>query len=72
MANNSKHTGLGIALGAVLGTVLGVMAGHVAIWLGIGVAIGMVLGASLRRVEERCPECAAIHQKHEGRRQLQE
>jgi hypothetical protein len=72
MANNSKHTGLGIALGAVLGTVLGVMAGHVAIWLGIGVAIGMVLGASLRRVGECCPQCAAIHQEHEERRQLQE
>jgi len=72
MANNSKHTGLGIALGAVLGAVLGVMAGHVAIWLGIGVAIGMVLGASVRRVEQKCPECAAIHLKHEGRRQVQE
>jgi hypothetical protein len=44
------------------------MAGHVAIWLAVGVAIGMVLGASLRRVEECCPECAAIHQKHERRR----
>ncbi|HXC41996.1 MAG TPA: hypothetical protein VNY51_00570 [Candidatus Dormibacteraeota bacterium] len=70
MANNSKHTSLGIALGAALGAVLGVLAGHVAIWLAVGVAIGMVLGASLRRVEGHCPECAAIHQKHERRRQL--
>jgi hypothetical protein len=67
-----KYTGLGIALGAALGAVAGVMAGHVAIWLGIGVAIGMVLGASVRRVEKECPECAAIHKKHEVRtRQLE-
>jgi uncharacterized membrane protein YoaK (UPF0700 family) len=68
MASNSKHTGLGIALGAALGAVAGVLAGHVAIWLGIGIAIGMVLGASFRHTEERCPECAMIHQKHEVRR----
>jgi len=72
MANNSKHTGLGIALGAALGAVAGVLAGHMAIWLGIGVAIGIVLGATVRRGEQKCPECAAIHQKHEGKRQLQE
>ncbi len=67
MANESKHTGLGIALGAALGAVAGVLAGHIAIWLGIGLAIGMVLGASVRRGEKRCPECAVIHQKHEAR-----
>jgi hypothetical protein len=70
--NKPKYTGLGTALGAALGAVAGVMAGHVAIWLGIGVAIGMVLGASVRRVESECPECAAIHKKHEVRtRQLE-
>jgi hypothetical protein len=32
----------------------------------------MALGASFRRTEERCPECAMIHQKHEVRgRQLE-
>ncbi|MFZ1007003.1 MAG: hypothetical protein WAN65_09210 [Candidatus Sulfotelmatobacter sp.] len=71
MANSSKYTGLGIALGAALGAVLGVMAGHVAIWLGVGVAIGMALGATFPRQQNVCPECAAIHQKHEGGRQLQ-
>ena len=65
MASKSQYTGLGIALGAALGAVAGVMAGHIAIWLGIGVAIGMVLGASFRRTEEKCPECAVIHRKHE-------
>jgi len=65
MANKSKHTGLGIALGAALGAVAGVLAGHVAIWLGIGIAIGMALGASFRSKQSECPECAAIHQKHE-------
>jgi uncharacterized membrane protein YoaK (UPF0700 family) len=65
MASKSKYTGLGIALGAALGAVAGVLAGHIAIWLGIGIAIGMVLGASFHRAEERCPECAAIHRKHE-------
>jgi len=72
MASNSKLTGLGIALGAALGTVAGVMVGHIAIWLGFGIAIGMVLGASSRRAEKQCSQCAAIHQKHEGRnRQLE-
>ena len=65
--NKPKYTGLDIALGASLGAFAGVMAGHVAIWLGIGVAIGMVLGATVRRVEKECPECAAIHKKHEVR-----
>jgi len=65
MADKSKHTGLGIALGAALGAVAGVLAGHIAIWLGIGIAIGMLLGSSVRRSEKVCPECAAIHQKHE-------
>ena len=69
--NKPKYTGVGIALGGALGPIAGVMAGHIAIWLGIGVAIGMVLGATVRRVEMECPECAAIHKKHEGRtRQL--
>jgi uncharacterized membrane protein YoaK (UPF0700 family) len=72
MASKSKHTGLGIAVGAVLGAVAGVLAGHMAIWLGIGIAIGMALGVSFRRGEERCPECATIHEKHEVRnRQLE-
>jgi type IV secretory pathway TrbD component len=65
--NKSKNTGLGIALGAALGAVAGVLAGHIAIWLGVGIAIGMVLGASFRRTAKECPECAAIHQKHETR-----
>jgi hypothetical protein len=65
MASKSKYTGLGIALGAALGAVAGVLAGHVAVWLGIGIAIGMGLGASFRRVERQCPQCAALHQKHE-------
>jgi hypothetical protein len=65
MASKSQYTGLGIALGAALGAAAGVLAGHVAIWLSIGVAIGMVLGASFRRAEERCPECVAIHRRHE-------
>jgi hypothetical protein len=64
---NKKHTGLGIALGAALGAVAGVLAGHIAIWLGIGIAIGMALGASFHRSKESCPECAVIHQKHDGR-----
>jgi uncharacterized membrane protein YgaE (UPF0421/DUF939 family) len=73
MKSKSIHTGAGVALGAALGAVAGVLAGHIAIWLGIGIAIGMVLGASFRREEGRCPECAAIHQKHEGTsRHLQE
>jgi uncharacterized membrane protein YgaE (UPF0421/DUF939 family) len=67
MASKSKHTGLGIALGAALGAVAGVLAGHMAIWLGIGIAIGMALGSSFRRAEHACPECAAIHKKHETR-----
>jgi len=67
MTSKSKHTGLGIALGAALGAALGVLAGHVAVWLGIGIAIGMAIGASFRRAERECPECAAIHQKHEAR-----
>ncbi len=67
MTNKSKYTGLGIALGAALGAVAGVLAGHIAIWLGIGIAIGMLLGASVRHSEKVCPECAVIHQKHEGR-----
>jgi uncharacterized membrane protein YoaK (UPF0700 family) len=71
MANKSKHTGLGIALGAALGAVAGVLAGHIAIWLGIGIVIGMALGASFRRSEKECPECAAMHQKHEVRKQLE-
>jgi hypothetical protein len=72
LAGKSKYTGLGVALGAALGAVAGVLAGHIAIWLGIGIAIGMGLGASFRRAEERCPECAAIHQRHEERnRQLE-
>jgi hypothetical protein len=72
MANKSKLTGLGIALGAALGAVAGVLVGHIAIWLGIGIAIGMALGASFHRAEEKCPECAVIHQKHEtGTRQLE-
>ena len=72
MASKSKHTGLGIALGAVRGAAAGVLAGHIAVWLGIGIAIGMVLGASFRRTHSDCPECAAIHQKHEaGSRQLE-
>lgn len=72
MASKSKLTGWGILLGAALGMVAGVLAGHIAIWLGIGIAIGMVLGASVRRSEKVCPECAVIHQKHEGRsRQLE-
>jgi predicted lysophospholipase L1 biosynthesis ABC-type transport system permease subunit len=69
--NKSKYTGLGIALGAALGAVAGVMAGHIAVWLGIGIAIGMVLGATFRR-GTNCPECAAVHQKHEVKaRQLE-
>jgi hypothetical protein len=67
MASKSKYTGLGIALGAALGAAAGVLAGHVAVWLGIGIAIGMGLGASFRRVEKQCPQCAALHQKHELR-----
>ena len=67
MASKSKHTGLGIAFGAALGAAAGVLAGHLAIWLAIGIAIGMALGASFRRVENACPECAAVHQKHEVR-----
>jgi hypothetical protein len=32
----------------------------------------MALGASFHRAEEKCPECAVIHQKHEtGTRQLE-
>ena len=65
MNGKSKHTGLGIALGTALGAVAGVLAGHIAIWLGIGVAIGMALGASVRRRENECPECAALHRAHE-------
>jgi hypothetical protein len=65
MASKSKHTGLGIALGAALGAVAGVLAGHVAIWLGIGIAIGTVLGASVRRAQNQCPECAALHRSHD-------
>jgi hypothetical protein len=72
MANPSRKTGLGIAVGAAFGAVAGVLAGHIAIWLGIGIAIGMAIGATLRRVEAKCPECRAIHQKHEARRPLQE
>jgi hypothetical protein len=72
MTNKPRGVGLGIALGAASGTVLGVLAGHVAIWLGIGIAIGMVLGATVRRRQSVCPECAVLHQKHEGRRQVQE
>jgi len=64
--NKSKHTGLGIALGAALGAVAGILAGHIAIWLGIGIAIGMLLGASFHRKEKGCPECAAIHRKHQA------
>jgi hypothetical protein len=72
MASKSKHTGLGIALGAALGAVAGVLAGHIAIWLGFGIVIGMGLGASFRRAERQCPECAAVHQKHEvNQKQLQ-
>jgi hypothetical protein len=71
MANKSNYTGLGIALGAALGAAAGVLAGHIAIWLAIGVAIGMALGASFRYSEQRCPECAVIHQKHEERRRLE-
>jgi hypothetical protein len=71
MNNKSKHTGLGIALGAALGAVAGVLAGHIAIWLGVGIAIGMALGASVRSRHKECPECAAIHQKHEANRQLE-
>jgi uncharacterized membrane protein YoaK (UPF0700 family) len=66
MTNKSKHAGLGIALGAAMGAALGVAAGHLAIWLAVGVAIGMVIGASFRRTDKECPECAAIHQKHEA------
>ncbi len=66
MTNKSKYTGLGIALGAALGAAFGVMAGHVAVWLAIGVAIGMVLGATARTRQPECPECAVIHQAHEG------
>jgi hypothetical protein len=69
MPRKSNLTGLGIVLGAALGAVAGVMAGHIAIWLGIGIAIGMLLGATVRRVETRCPECAAIHQTHDMKRQ---
>ncbi len=72
MNKKSRGVGLGIALGAALGTVLGVMAGHVAIWLAIGVAIGIAIGAGVRRRGIDCPECAAIHQEHEERRQLQD
>jgi hypothetical protein len=66
MTNKPKYTGLGIALGAALGAAFGVIAGHVAIWLAIGVAIGMVLGATVRTRQPQCPECAAMHQGHEG------
>jgi len=63
---------LGIVLGAALGAALGVAAGHVAVWLAVGVAIGMVIGASFRGRQNECPECAVIHQEHEGRsRQLE-
>jgi hypothetical protein len=65
MTNKSNHAGLGIALGAALGAVAGVMAGHIAIWLGIGIAIGMLLSASVRGKQNDCPECAAIHRRHE-------
>ena len=65
MTNQSKHTGLGIALGAALGTVFGVMAGHIAIWLALGVAIGVAIGASIRPKASNCPECAAVHPIHE-------
>ena len=54
-----------------MGAAAGVLAGHIAIWLAIGVAIGMALGASFRYSEQRCPECAMIHQKHEERRRLE-
>ena len=64
--NKSKYTGLGISLGAALGAVAGVMAGHIAVWLGIGIAIGVALGSSFRRGSD-CPECAAVHSKHEVR-----
>ena len=67
MAGESKYAGLGIALGAAAGAAAGVLAGHIAIWLGIGVAIGMAIGASFRRADKECPECALIHQKHDGR-----
>ncbi|MGO8797079.1 MAG: hypothetical protein ACLQLC_19845 [Candidatus Sulfotelmatobacter sp.] len=70
MTNQSKHTGLAIALGAALGAALGVAAGHLAIWLAVGVAIGMMIGASFRRKENVCPECAQIHREHETRRQV--
>jgi hypothetical protein len=72
MTSKSKQAGLGIAVGAALGAVAGVLAGHIAIWLGIGIAIGMAIGASFGRAGKECPECAAIHQKHEARsRQLE-
>jgi hypothetical protein len=71
MASKSRYAGLGIALGAALGTVAGVAAGHVAVWLAIGVAIGVAIGASVRRSEGKCPECVAVHEKHEVGRSLE-
>ena len=65
MAGESKYAGLGIALGAAAGAAAGVLAGHVVIWLAIGVAIGMAIGAGFRPKGSDCPECAAIHRKHE-------
>ena len=67
MVSQPKHTGIGIALGAALGAALGVMAGHVAIWLSVGVAIEVALGAAFRSKRDQCPECAVIHQRHDGR-----
>ena len=65
MTSKSKGMGLGIALGAGLGIVAGVLAGNMAVWLSIGVAIGVAIGASLRRKENDCPECVAVHRTHE-------
>jgi uncharacterized membrane protein YoaK (UPF0700 family) len=68
--NNSKYTGLGIALGAAFGTLAGIFAGQVAIWLPIGIAIGVAIGTSFRRKGSVCRECAEIHRTHETNLQL--
>lgn len=66
LTNKSNGMGLGIGAGAAMGIVLGLLAGHVALWLGIGAAIGIAIGSTLRRKENDCPQCAALHQRHEA------
>ena len=65
MTRKSNFKGLGIALGAALGAVLGAIAGNMGVWLAIGVAIGVGIGFSVRRKTSDCPECEALHRKHQ-------